>query len=310
MKKESKVRRLGVEAWKHRQYYLIFLPVFLFFLIFKYGPMYGVIISFKDYNPNLGIIGSPWCDPWYQNILLAFQSDLFLRSLKNTLIISFLKVFVAFPIPILFAILVDETPNRRLKKAVQTVSYLPYFISWVVVSGILRNMLSTNGGAINTIIQMFGGAPVNFFGNKNLFRGLLFFSYIWKTVGYNSVVYLAAITGIDQEQYEAARLDGAGRFQMIWNITIPSIMPVVTVMLILNMGSVLSAGFDQIFNMYSEPVYEVADIIDTYVYRVGMIKQQYSYSAAVGLFQNLVGMFLVIGSNLIVRRIDKDSALF
>lgn len=310
MNKSKKVHRLGVEVWKHRQYYLIFLPVFLFFLIFKYGPMYGVVIAFKEYNPNLGILGSAWCDPWYKNIVMAFQSDLFLRSLKNTLIISFLKVFVAFPIPIIFAILIDETPHRRLKKAVQTVSYLPYFISWVIVSGILRNMLSTNGGAINNIIQMCGGSPINFFGNKNVFRGLTFFSYIWKTVGYNSVVYLAAISGIDQEQYEAARIDGANRFQLIWNITIPSIMPVVTIMLILNMGSVLSAGFDQIFNMYSEPVYEVADIIDTYVYRVGMIKQQYSYSAAVGLFQNVVGMLLVIGSNLIVRKIDPESSLF
>ena len=171
-------------------------------------------------------------------------------------------------------------------------------------------MLSTNGGAINNIIQMFGGKAINFFGNKNMFRALVFISYIWKTIGYNSVVYLAAISGIDQEQYEAARIEGANRFQLIKNITIPSIMPVVTIMLILNMGSVLSAGFDQIFNLYSEPVYEVADIIDTYVYRVGMINQQYSYSAAVGLFQNLVGMLLVVGSNLIVRKIDPDSSLF
>lgn len=310
MGKKSKAHRLGVEVWKHRQYYLIFLPVFIYFLIFRYGPMYGVIIAFKEYNPNLGILGSEWCSPWYKNFAQAFQSDLFLRALKNTLIISFLKVFVAFPLPIIFAILIDETPSRRLKKAVQTVSYLPYFISWVVVSGILRNMLSTNGGAVNNLIQMLGGQPINFMGNKTVFRGLVFFSYVWKTVGYNSVVYLAAISGIDQEQYEAARLDGASRFQLIRHVTIPSIMPVVAIMLILSMGSVMSAGFDQIFNMYSDPVYEVADIIDTYVYRVGMVKQQYSYSAAVGLFQNVVGALLVVGSNLIVRKIDPDSALF
>jgi len=309
-KKKSAPPRLGVSIWKHRQYYLILLPVMAYFIIFCYGPMYGVIIAFKDFNPLQGILKSPWCDPWYKNFTLAFQSDLFIRSLRNTLIISFLKIFVAFPLPILFAILIDELPGRRFKKSIQTVSYLPYFISWVVLSGILRNLLSTNGGAVNNLIQMFGGHAINFFASKTRFRGLVFFSYVWKTIGYSSVIYLAAISGIDQEQYEAARIDGANRFQLIGHITLPSIMPVVVIMLILSLGGVLSAGFDQIFNLYSDSVMETGDIIDTYVYRVGMLKQQYSYSAAVGLFKNIIGLVLVVGSNLFVKKIDSDSALF
>ena len=310
MKRERKAFRLGVAVWKHRHYYLRLLPAMAFFIIFCYGPMYGVIIAFKEFNPLLGILKSPWCDPWYKNFTLAFESELFLRALKNTLIISAMKLFLAFPLPIIFAVLIDELPGRKFKKSIQTVSYLPYFISWVIVAGILRNILSTNGGALNTVIVALGGKAVNFFGSKTRFRWLIWFSYIWKSIGYSSVVYLAAISGIDQEQYEAARIDGANRFQLITHVTIPSILPVISILLILNLGSVLSAGFDQIFNMYSPTVYETADILDTYVYRVGLLNQQYSYSAAVGLFKNIIGLLLVLGSNLIVKHVDSDNALF
>ncbi len=272
--------------------------------------MYGVSIAFREFNPRKGILGSPWADPWFKYFRQAFHSELFLRSVRNTLIISFLKIVVAFPLPIIFAILIDELPGRRFKKSLQTVSYLPYFISWVVLSGILQNILSQDGGALNVIIQFFGGTPVYFFGRKQLFRGLVFFSYVWKTIGYSSVIYLAAITGIDQEQFEAAKIDGANRFQLIRHITIPCIMPVISIMLILDLGSIMSAGFDQVFNLYSPTVYETADIIDTYVYRVGMVDMKYSYSAAVGLFKNFIGLILVLSSNLIVKRIDPDNGLF
>ena len=302
--------KLSMRIWKHREYYLILLPVLVFFLIFCYGPMYGVTIAFKDFNPRLGILGSPWSTPWYKYFKQAFSTDLFMRSVRNTLIISFLKIVVAFPLPIIFAVLIDELPGIRFKKAIQTVSYLPYFISWVVIGGILHNVLSTNGGALNIIIEFFGGSPINFFGKPTVFRSLVFFSYVWKTIGYSSVVYLAAISGIDQEQFEAARIDGANRFQLVRHITIPCIMPVITIMLILDLGSIMSAGFDQVFNLYSEPVYSVGDIIDTYVYRVGLVKQQYSYSAAVGLFKNIIGLILVLGSNLVVKKIDPDNGLF
>ena len=302
--------KLGIRIWKHREYYLILLPILIFFLIFSYGPMYGVTIAFKDFNPRLGILGSPWSDPWYKYFKQAFSTDLFMRSVRNTLVISFLKIVVAFPLPIIFAILIDELPGTKFKKTIQTVSYLPYFISWVVIGGILHNILSTNGGAVNVVIEALGGKAVNFFGKPTIFRGLVFFSYVWKTIGYSSVVYLAAIAGIDQEQFEAARIDGANRFQLIRHITIPCIMPVITIMLILDLGSIMSAGFDQVFNLYSEAVYSTGDIIDTYVYRIGLVKQQFSYSAAVGLFKNIIGLILVLSSNLVVKKIDPDNGLF
>jgi len=298
-------------VWKHRAYYCVLFPVLLFFFIFSYTPMYGIIIAFKDYKIKPGIIGSPWADPWYKHFQMAFSSETFRRAMWNTLAISFLKLIVAFPFPIAFALLLDELPGKGgFKKSLQTVSYLPHFISWVILSGILRNLLSPSFGALNAVIEFFGGEPQHFFGDPEQFRGLLFWSHIWQSTGYGSIVYLAAISGIDQEQLEAAKIDGASRMQIIRHITIPSILPVICIMMILNLGSVLSAGFDQVFNMYSPIVYSTGDIIDTYVYRYGLVDFKYSFSTAVNLFKNVIGLILVVGSNLIVRRLDPDSALF
>lgn len=304
----------GAAIWsklvKYRQYYLILLPVLLFFAVFSYGPMYGVIIAFKDFNMSKGIIESPWADPVFKYFIRAFKSEIFTRALWNTVVISFLKIILAFPIPIIFAILIDELPRKRFAKTVQTISYLPYFISWVVLGGIIRSLLSPSTGAINYIIEMFGATPIHFLGEANMFRGIIFLSYIWQSVGYGSVVYLAAIAGIDQEQYEAARIDGASRFQSILKVTVPNILPVIIIMFIMNLGNILNAGFDQIFNLYSPMTYQKGDIIDTYVYRVGLVDFEYSYSTAVGLFKNIIGLTLVLATNFMARKFDPDSALF
>lgn len=306
----SKGRDLWREIKKHRFYFLVFLPVFAFFIIFSYTPMYGLTLAFKDFNISQGILGSPWSTPLFKTFQRVFSSALFQRALWNTIFISLLKLVVAFPIPIIFAILLDELPGRKFKKTVQTVSYLPYFISWVVLGGIIRTLLSPSIGAVNFMIESLGGSAVNFLGEAGLFRGIIFFTYVWQSVGYGAVVYLAAITGIDQEQYEAARIDGANRFQLIRHITLPSIRSVIVIMLILNMGSVMSAGFDQVFNLYSPVTYSTGDIIDTYVYRVGIVDMQYSYSTAVGLFKNVIGLGLALITNFAAKRIDPDSALF
>ena len=303
-------RNLIEKAWSFRYEYLILLPVLVFFIVFSYGPMYGIIIAFKDYKMSLGILGSPWADPLFKNFERAFSSDIFLRALKNTLILSFLKLVVAFPIPILFAILLDELPGRRFPKVVQTVSYLPYFISWVVLGGMIRTLLSPSYGAINVIVKAFTGSTIYFLGEPALFRGVAFFTYLWQTMGYSTVIYLAAIASIEQEQYESARIDGASRYQLIRYITLPSISSVIVIMMILGLRSVMTAGFDQVFNLYSPITYSTADIIDTYVYRIGIVDKQYSYSTAVGLFQNVIGLVLVLGTNAIAKRANPDKALF
>lgn len=229
---------------KYRQYYIILLPIIAFFLIFHYGPMYGVLIAFKDFNMSKGILDSPWADSLFKYFTRAFGSEIFRRALWNTVVMSFLKLIIAFPIPILFAILVDEIPCKRLTKTIQTASYPPYFISWVVLGGIIRTLLSPSIGAVNYLVGMLGGEATHFLGEAGMFRAIIFITYIWQSVGYGSIIYLAAIAGIDQEQYEAARIDGASRLQSVLKITIPSIIPVIIIMFIMNLGNILNAGFD------------------------------------------------------------------
>lgn len=295
---------------KQRTYFLILLPVLLFFVIFNYAPMYGVIMAFKDYKMRLGILDSPWADPWYKYFKLAFGSPVFLRAVGNTLEIAAARIIFAFPIPILLALLIDEIPYIRLKKTVQTISYLPYFISWVILSGIMQNILSPTGGAINAIVEFFGGESIYFLGDASKFQGVVFWSNLWKNVGYSTIVYLAAISGVDQEQVEAARLDGASRLQIVWHVTIPAIRPIIVIQLILSLRGVMTANFDQVFNIYSAVVYETGDIIETYAYRMGITGQEYGYSTAVGLFQSVVGLIMVWITNNVARRVDPDSALF
>lgn len=289
-----------------KHYYLFLLPALAYFILFCYKPMYGIVIAFKDYNFADGIVGSPWVG--WKNFQDLFSDMMFYRVLRNTLIISLLKLAFGLPAPIILALLLEEVGVRKLKKWFQTISYLPYFISWVILASIIAEVLSPSRGIVNYVLTLFGMEPVYFLTDPHFFRPMLIFTHVWATVGWSSIVYIAAISGIDQQLYESAVIDGANRFKQIIHITLPSIMPVITVVSILSLGGVLSAGFDQIFNLYNPLVYNVADVIDTYVYRVGLLSGgQFSYSTAVGLFQSGIGFLLLLLVNTIVRRFNEST---
>ena len=261
-------------------------------------------MALKDFQIAKGIWESPWVGLKYFE--KAFKSRTFMRALGNTVSISFLKILFGFPMPIILALMLNEVRSQLYKKIIQTVSYLPHFLSWVVVAGLLTQLLSPNNGAINYALTNFFGfeKPIFFLGDNAYFRGTLIVSDIWKDVGWGSVLYIATIAGISPELYEAAVVDGANRWQRLWNITIPSLMPTITIMLILRVGGVLDAGFDQVFNLYNSAVYKTGDIIDTFVYRYGLGDMQYSFSTAVGLFKNVIGFVLVIVTNTITNKIN------
>jgi putative aldouronate transport system permease protein len=286
---------------------LIFLPVAVYYVIFCYIPMGGIVMAFKDYRLLSGIWGSKWVG--LKHFEMLFTTPSFFEVLRNTLAISLLKLLFGFPAPILLAILLNELRGQRFKRVIQTISYLPHFLSWVVLAGIFLQFLSPSTGPINILLNMLGRPTVFFLGNKNTFVPTIVVTHIWQTIGWGSIIYLAAISGIGVEMYESAMLDGATRLQRIIYITLPGITPTVTVLFILSTGSILNAGFDQIFNLYNEAVYAVADIIDTYVYRRGLTGMQYSYASAVGLFKNAIGFLLVFATNMIAGRLG-DSSLW
>jgi len=285
---------------EYRSLLLMLLPGVLFFIIFNYLPMYGILIAFKDFRVTEGILKSPWAGFKYFN--KAFSDPYFFTVLKNTLVISSLKLVCTFPAPIIFAILLNELTNEKFKKIVQTVSYMPYFMSWIIVGGIFINILALEG-PFNQLIAIFGIKPKIWLADPKFFRLILIVTEIWKGFGWGSVVYLAALSGLDMEIYEAAVIDGCGRIKRILYITIPSLIPVIIILLILNCAGILYAGFDQIFNLSNPMVMNVADIIDTYVYRKGLVDMNYSYSAAVGMFQSFVGMMLIIVTNKIANKL-------
>ena len=283
---------------------LMLLPVIAYFVIFKYIPMGGIVIAFKDYKLGLGVSKSLWVG--FTNYISAFDNPFFLRAIRNTLIISVMKLLVGFPAPIILALMLNEVRHSAFKRTVQTISYLPHFLSWVIMAGILSQLLSPNNGAVNALLkQLFGlEKSIPFLIDDHYFRGTLVVSDVWKGVGWGSILYLATISSIDPTLYEAAICDGASRFQRVKYITLPSIMPTITIMLILSLGSILDAGFDQIFNLYSSAVYETGDIIDTYVYRVGLVDWNYKLSTAIGLFKNIIGFVLVVSANFLAKRIS------
>lgn len=288
---------------------LMFLPGFLFILVFSYGPMYGLILAFKDFNIGKGILGSPWVG--FKHFETFFSSTSALIALFNTLKISLLKLLFNFPAPILLALMLNEMRPGPIKKAAQTISYLPHFISWIIVAGILSSLLSPSTGTINYIIKALGGQPILFLTDTKWFRPILIISGIWKEIGWGSVVYLAALCSIPAEQYESAKIDGANRFQRLCYITLPSMKGIVSIMLLMQAGNIMNAGFDQVFNLYSTSVYEVGDIIDTYVYRVGIGQMMYSFNTAVGLFKSVVNFALVLAVNMVTKKLnDGESVLY
>lgn len=282
---------------------LMFIPVIAYYLIFKYAPMYGIVLAFKDYSIRKGILGSPWVG--FTVFEELFATHTFVRAFRNTVIISLLRWVFGFPMPIILALMLNELKNLRFKKTMQTISYLPHFLSWIILTGLFTQLLSPTNGPINYIISLLGGKPIYFLADNAWFRSTMVITGIWKEIGWGSIVYLATIAGIDTELYEAAECDGATRWQKMFRITLPLMKPTIVILLIMNCGSILEAGFDQIFNFYNSAVYETGDIIDTYVYRRGIGDMEYSISTAVGLFKNVIGFILVTGTNFIAKRLGE-----
>ena len=296
---KTNVQRKKKNWQKDWQLHLMILPGLLFILIFKYMPLGGITIAFKEFLPGKGIWGSPWVGLENFEYMLALPDTK--RVMWNTLFIAAAKILINFQVPIIISILLNEVKNHRFKRSVQTIIYLPYFISWVILAGIIQDLFAKEG-LINQFLGIFGAEPVFFLGNKYAFLGVLIGTDVWKNFGYNTVVYLAAITGIDETLYEAAKIDGANRFQQIWNVTLPGIAPIVVLMMILNLGNVLNAGFEQIFNLYNPLVYETADIIDTFVYRISLVEANYSLGTAVGLLKSVVSFILIVTSYKIANK--------
>lgn len=272
--------------------HLMILPALILVAIFIYTPMAGIVIAFQKFIPSKGMFGD---QQWVglDNFKYVFSLPGFNQALKNTIVIAFWKIILGLLVPIIFALLLNEINRNGFKRTVQTIVYLPYFLSWVVLGGIFLDMLSPSSGIINQVITALGGKSVFFLGDNRYFKGTLIATDIWKNFGYGAIVYLAAILGIDTDLYEAAQIDGANRWQQTWHVTLPGIRMIVVLMMVLSLGNVLNAGFDQVFNLYSKAVYESGDILDTFVYRLGLIDAQYGPATAVGLFKSLVSTLFI-----------------
>lgn len=305
-KKRTWLGRLGKDLVQNRYLYLMFVPVLVIYILFMYIPMYGVIIAFKDFNPGLGILGSEWVG--FQHFENFFSSYYFGRILRNTLIISGLSLLVNFPAPIIFALLLNEIRLKRFKKFVQSVTYFPHFLSTVIVCGLIIEFCSTHG-AINQIIQIFSpDTPVrNLLAEKSLFRPIYIISGVWQNFGWDSIIYLAALSGVDSSLYEATVIDGAGRWKQTLHVSISSILPTIVIMLILAIGGLMNVGWEKIVLLYSPTTYETADVISSFVYRRGLIENDFSFSTAVGLFNSLVNFLLIMITNRISKAVTENS---
>lgn len=279
-------------------FHLMLLPGMIILAIFVFAPLFGSVMAFENYVPAKGLLRSKWVG--LSNFDFIFSLPDSKQVFMNTLIIAFAKLIVNIIIPVTFAILLNEIRVGICKKTFQTIVYLPHFLSWVVLATVITNMFSLDG-PINSVVSFFGGTPIYFLADNKWFRTVIVLTDAWKEFGYNSVVYLAALTGIDPGLYEAASIDGANRFKQILHITVPALLPTVVLMTSLNLGNILSAGFDQVFNLYNPIVYETGDIIDTYVYRIGMVERQYSIGAAVGLLKSVISFILILGSNRLAK---------
>ncbi len=289
---------------KYKFLYLLLFPSLLWLILFKYLPIYGLVIAFKDYSIFTGILKSPWVG--FQNFIEFFSYDRSWILIKNTLVISLYKLIFITPLTIIVSICINEISNRFLKRTIQTVIYFPYFLSWVIVCGLVTTLLSPDG-LLNGIMSIFGSDPKTYIASPQYFRIILVVSDIWKNLGWGTVVYIAALAGINPEIYMAAAIDGANRLQRIWHIIIPTILPTMVILIILRMGRIMEAGFEQVLILQNPNVYAVGDIIDTFVYRVGLEQQQYSYSSAVGLFKSLINTTLVLLTNRLAKVAGQES---
>ena len=291
-------------VWKKKYLYLMLIPAIVYYIIFCYIPMYGVTIAFKDFNPMLGIWKSEW--QGFDTFRKLFEMEKFYSVFWNTIRISLIRLVFGFPFPIIIALLLNELRNVRLKKTIQTIIYVPNFISWVVLGGILTSILSMDTGIVNQVIKTLGFEPIGFLTDEKFFVPTMVVSMIWKTFGWNTIIYLAAMTGVDTQLYEAATVDGANRWQKLINITLPCIRSVIVVVLITRIGSLMQTGFEQIFVLYHPGVYGTADIIDTYVYRMGLQEGKFELATAVGLFKSVINFALVVIANKIARMAGEE----
>lgn len=280
------------EVWKNRMVYTLVLPGLVWLFLFAYLPMGGLSLAFKDFKANLGIWGSPWSG--FENFTYVFRDPAFIDAVWRTLTINIGKLIIQFPFPIILALLLNELRMNRYKKALQTVFTFPNFLSWIVVSGVVINVLSYDG-LVNSLIQMFGGTGINFLGSEKMFVPMLYLTDIWKSAGWGAIIFMAAISGIDTDQYESAQIDGATRLQQMFRITLPNILPTITIMFILSVGGLMSSGFDQIFNLSNAATKNVSEVLDVYIYRITFQSStDFSFSTAVSLFRSLVNMILLI----------------
>lgn len=302
-----KNKHFGKIFWSQRYLMLLTLPVVLWMIIFNYIPMYGILMSFKNYQPYIGFLKSPWVG--LANFKELFSDPLFISALFNTLKISLLKLICGFPVPIIFAILLNELVFTRTKKLIQTFSYLPYFVSWVFVIGFMYTMLDPQSGVLSTLLQNLHliSKDSMLMGDPKSFLPLVIISDIWKNFGWNSIIFLAAITGIDGQLYEAATVDGAGRFRRMWHITLPAIKPTIVILLVLSISGLMNANFDQLFLMQNSMTQDAANVISIYSYKMGLVLGRFSYGTTVGLFQSVVSMILLILANFTSKKLTEES---
>lgn len=300
MTKNQNKHKKRKSSWSTQAYYhAMMIPGIIFLIIFSYVPMAGLVMAFQNFVPAKGFFRSEWVGLQQFRNLFA-SKDIYLL-IRNTVVISLGKIIIGTIVAIAFAILLNEIRHQWLKKGVQTIVYLPHFLSWVILATVVSNIFSLDG-LVNSLLTGIGLNEMNFIGDKNLFQPLLIGTDVWKEFGYNSIVYLAAITAIDPGLHEAAAIDGASWWKRIWHVTLPGMLPIIILMVAINMSSILNAGFDQIYNLYSVRVYETGDILDTYVYRVGLVNRQYSFGTAVGLFKSLIGMILMLSVNELSKK--------
>ena len=291
---------------QNRMLYWMLLPSLVYVLIFNYLPMAGLAMAFQDYSLTRGIFGSKWVG--LKNFQDFFGGIYFSRTLGNTLILSLLDLLICFPAPIILALMLNEVQTMRYKKVIQTVSYIPHFISMVVAAGLIKEFTNSTG-VIANIVSAFGGTPKSYISLPQYFRSIFTVSQVWQTIGFNSIIFLAALSGIDQELYDAAKIDGANRMQQMWHVTLPGIASTIIIMLILRCGAIMNVNFEKVLLLYSPSTYETADVISTYVYRIGIVKQKIGYSTAVGLFNSVVSLALVLTANKLSRTYT-DSSMF
>ena len=301
-----------VGFWKHvmlhKWLYIMLVPGILYFAIFRYAPMWGIIIAFQNYVPHLGVFGSEFIGfGWFQEF---FSSPDFMRLLRNTLALGFLNITIGFVVPIILALLLNEMRIQVFKRCIQTAIYVPHFVSWTIVASLTTVLLTSNGGFLFELLNSIFGREIHVLTDPRLFRPMIVIQGIWKSSGFGTIIYLAALASVDVEQYEAAIVDGAGRFKRLWHITLPAIRSTIVILLILNCGSFLSTGFDQIFLMTNSLNRSVADVFDVFVYNIGIGSGMFSYATAVGLFRSLVGIILIVTANLVAKKIDPDAGIF